>query len=224
MPPAQTYGRQQPKTQAGGGQSSQQRMIVIAAAAVVLFLVLVCVIVGITQRKTIQNVVTGVIDPAARKTQIAKDIEIGLTQTAAVSVNVPATVQAQIQMTQAAGGQLQAPAQPPPAGDAQQPAQAQGGVLTPEEKAYIDAVNQNLAIYDQAVGKISQLMQTAQQDTTKLKDGGWNGEFSTTATQVSQASQALNSLTAPQNLASLHEMVLGVARNYDKAIELGISS
>jgi len=69
-----------------------------ASVLLVLFLVVICALVTFVQRENL----AGIIDPAGKQTQEQQDINRGLTQTAAVSVDIPATVQAQIAQAQIA--------------------------------------------------------------------------------------------------------------------------
>ena len=221
--PAVPYMRQQPVVQSAGAGSSKQKMIIIAAIAVVLLLVVVCAVVGFWQQKKI----IGLFNPSSQKTQAAKDaakdISLGLTGTAMANPNIEATVQAQIQMaqTQAAGGQPQQPVpQQPPAEGTPNPATQPQAALAPDEKGYVDSLNQNLAAYDEAINQIGQLMASAQQDPNKLGDAQWLSDFDTAARKVNQISENVNKLTAPQKFTVIQEQALDIAKNYDSAIKL----
>lgn len=202
-----------------GDKSNKQRMIIIAAAAAVLVFVIICALVAFFQRDNI----VGMIDPSARETQMQADINNGLTQTAAVSVDVPATVQAQIAMTQTAvaGSAPAAPApadgaQAAPPADAAQPAVA----ADPAAAQYAQSAKDAITAYNDAMGKINELLTQATTDQTKLQDETWKADFNTATTKVTQTGETVRALTAPQNLTDVQTEMTNAASNLDNAVKL----
>jgi hypothetical protein len=215
-------GRQAQPRMAATPQSSQQRLIVIGAAAVVLILVLVCAVIVIINREMIQEAVTGLIDPAARQTQIANDIQIGLTQTASVNIDIPATVQAQIALTQAAAGQQPAPLQneAPPAAAEQPTPGTQGQSAAPEEADYIQKMTQKMQVYVETMAKVDQLLTQAQADANKLADTQWQADLTAASALINQNGTAVRQLTAPQKYADVQPEAVKAADSLDNAMKL----
>ena len=204
-----------PRSAAGGmDKSMQQRLIIIAAVVFVLFGIIICAVVGWTQKDNI----AGMIDPAGRETQVKKDIEIGLTLTSSVSVDVPATVQAQIAMTQAAasGGQAPAPApQPIPAQPEGQSAAPSPAAAGGDGEGYVSTVKQQIPQYAQAMDKINDLF-----NNPKIDDEQWKSDFSSATGLVTQTSQSIRQLTAPPKYQEAHKDLLNAATKLDTVVGL----
>jgi len=215
-------GRQAQPRMAASPQPSQQRFIVIGAAAAVLILVLVCAVIVIFNREMIQGAVTGLIDPAARQTQIANDIQIGLTQTAAVNIDIPATVQAQIALTQAASGQQPAPVQnePPPVGAEQPTPGTEGQSQTPEEADYIPKLTQKMKVYVETMAKVDELLAAAQADANKLADTQWQADLTAASALINQNGTEIRQLTAPNKYADFQPEAVKAADSLDNAMKL----
>jgi len=189
-------------------KSSQQRIIIIAVILVVLIGMILCAVIGWTQKDNI----AGLINPEIRETQMAKDIEIGLTQTAAVSIDIPATVQAQIVLTQAAASGESQPA----------PAEAQGtpqAAAPADETTYVNTVKQQVPQYAQAMSKIQELLTAASSDPNKLKDDQWKNDFAAATGMVTQTSNALRQLSAPPKYQEAHQTLLDAAQKLDSAVQ-----
>jgi len=183
-------------------------LIIIAVVLVVLLGMITCAVVGLTQKDNI----AGLINTEIRQTQMAKDIEIGLTQTAAVSIDIPATIQAQIVLTQAAtGGEAQpAPVQeqsaPPPAAAA-------------DDATYVTTVKQQVPQYNQAMSKIQELLTAASSDPNKLKDDQWKNDFNAATSMVTQTSSALRQVSVPAKYQEAHQTLLEAAQKLDNAVQ-----
>lgn len=220
--PAVPPGRQAPPRAAASPQSSQQRLIVIGAAAVVLLLVIVCAVVVLINRELIQDAVTGMIDPSARQTQIANDIQMGLTQTAAVNIDIPATVQAQIAMTQAAvGGQPMPPQDQgaPPTG-AEQPAVTEATAANQGGSDYIPKITEKMQVYVQTMASVDNLLAVANSDITKITDTQWQSDFTAASTLITQTGGEIRQLTAPAESAEIQTEAVKAADNLDNAMKL----
>ncbi len=216
-PPA----RQAPPRMAGSPQSSRQRLIVIGTAAVVLLLVVVCAIIVLINRELIQDAVTGMIDPSARQTQIANDIQMGLTQTASVNIDIPATVQAQIALTQAAAGGQPAPAQnqAAPAPDANQPAAAtEAPPPAPGGGDYVTTMTQKMKVYDETMVKVDTLLSAAQADVNKISDPQWQADLAAATALIKQTGVEVRQLTAPANATDIQPIAVKAADELDNAM------
>ena len=185
-------------------KSAQQRIIIIAVILVVLIGMILCAVIGWTQKDNI----AGLINPEVRETQMAKDIEIGLTQTASVSIDVPATVQAQIAMTQAAASGESQPA----------PAEAQAAAPA-DENTYVTTVKQQVPQYAQAMSKIQELLTAASSDPNKLKDDQWKNDFTAATSMVTQTSNTLRQISAPSKYQEAHQTLLEAAQKLDSAVQ-----
>jgi len=185
-------------------KSAQQRIIIIAVILVVLIGMILCAVIGWTQKDNI----AGLINPEVRETQMAKDIEIGLTQTASVSIDVPATVQAQIAMTQAAASGESQPA----------PAEAQAAAPA-DENTYVTTVKQQVPQYAQAMSKIQELLTAASSDPNKLKDDQWKNDFTAATSMVTQTSNTLRQISAPSKYQEAHQTLLDAAQKLDSAVQ-----
>jgi len=204
----------QPQARMGGmDKSNQQRMIIIGAAVLVLLFVVICAVVAFVQREALMDTATGIFDPSGRETQVQLDIQMGLTQTAAVSVDIPATVQAQIALTQTAVS-----AAAPPA--AQQPPAEQPPAADAAETQYVQAVKDGITAYNTAMSKIDELLNAAQADANKLNDEQWKSEFSSATANVTQTSDSLRQLSPPQRMADIQPDVVEAATNLDNAVKL----
>jgi len=165
---------------------------------------ILCAVIGWTQKDNI----AGLINPEVRETQMAKDIEIGLTQTASVSIDVPATVQAQIAMTQAAASGESQPA----------PAEAQAAAPA-DENTYVTTVKQQVPQYAQAMSKIQELLTAASSDPNKLKDDQWKNDFTAATSMVTQTSNTLRQISAPPKYQEAHQTLLDAAQKLDSAVQ-----
>lgn len=215
-----------PQSQTGApAQSGRQRILVIGAAAVVLLLVIVCAVVLVINREMIQDTVTGIIDPSTRQTQIANDIQIGLTQTAAVNIDIPATVQAQIALTQAAAGQ---PAAAPAENQSAPPAEANPPEAPTIEAAppavqdgdYISTLTNKMKVYVETMAKVDELIGAAQTDVNKLSDPQWQADLAAATSTINQTGVEVRQLGAPSENADLQGTAVKAADSLDSAMQL----
>jgi hypothetical protein len=200
-------------------QGGRQRLLVIGAAAVILLLVIICAVVLVINREMIQDTVTGMIDPSTRQTQIANDIQIGLTQTAAVNIDIPATVQAQIALTQSAAGQQPAaPAQNQSAPPAEPTIEAAPPAAQGSE--YISNLTEKMKVYVETMTKVDELIAAAQADVNKLSDAQWQADLAAATSTINQTGVDLRQLEAPSENAELHTTAVKAADSLDSAMQL----